>query len=85
MLDNTDLIPADWLVERPDLQSAGEDLASVGLSEESWQELIESLLPGDELWTYCSPADYWQNLAGRAGVACLRAGKVVKAITTIMN
>jgi hypothetical protein len=50
-----------------------------------WEELKAQLQPGDELWTFSSPAESWQNLAGRAGVAVVRDGNPIKVITTGMN
>jgi hypothetical protein len=41
--------------------------------------------PGDELWTFSSPAESWKYLAGRAGVALVRDGKPIKVVITLMN
>jgi hypothetical protein len=41
--------------------------------------------PGDELWTFCSPAESWQNLAGRRGIVLLRDGMAIAEIVTLMN
>jgi hypothetical protein len=40
---------------------------------------------GDELWSFASPADSWEHLAGRGGIVLLRNGKSIKVIVTIMN
>jgi hypothetical protein len=50
-----------------------------------WKTLIDAYQDGDELWEFSSPADYWQNLAGRGGVALVRGGAIVASIVTIMN
>ena len=84
----SDSIPGEWLGDKLSPDGNIEDvaaMASVGFSREAWQELVESLSPADEVWTFCSPWDSWQNHAGRAGVVCLRDGKVLKTITTLMN
>ena len=41
--------------------------------------------PGDELWTFSSPAQSWEDLAGRAGVALVRDGNPIKVLVTMMN
>jgi hypothetical protein len=50
-----------------------------------WQELVAAMQPGDELWEYCSPPPSWQKLAGEAGYAVVRGGRVVDNIITLMN
>ena len=40
---------------------------------------------GDELWWYCSPAETWKDLCGRAGWALVRAGNVVDSTLELMN
>jgi len=43
------------------------------------------MMPGDELWTFSSPSDYWQALAGRAGVVLIRNGQPIWNHVTVMN
>ncbi len=43
------------------------------------------MLPGDEIWTFSSPQEYWAGLAGRAGIVLLRAGRPVSHVVTSMN
>ncbi len=43
------------------------------------------MMPGDELWTFSSPSDYWQALAGRAGVVLIRNGRPIWNHVTLMN
>jgi hypothetical protein len=50
-----------------------------------WEELKAAMQPGDEIWTFSSPTNSWQDLAGRAGVALVRNGTPVKVIVTMMN
>jgi len=41
--------------------------------------------PGDELWSFSSSTESWQQFAGRMGVALLRDGKAIEVIITEMN
>jgi hypothetical protein len=56
-----------------------------GFDNGRWRELITQMQDGDELWEYTSPAETWANMAGRAGYALVREGKIVGQITTLMN
>jgi hypothetical protein len=40
---------------------------------------------GDQLWTFTSPPETWQALAGRSGIALLRDGQIVGHHVTLMN
>jgi len=37
------------------------------------------------LWTFMSPKESWENLAGRAGIAVVRDGIPVMVMTTMLN
>lgn len=50
-----------------------------------WRRIKLRMVPGDELWTFSSPADSWKSLAGRMGVALIRAGHPIAHVTTLMN
>jgi hypothetical protein len=41
--------------------------------------------PGDELWTFTSSPASWRALAGSAGIAMVREGRIVATIVTMMN
>jgi hypothetical protein len=56
-----------------------------GFQNRQWEEFKALVLPGDELWTFSSPPDSWEHLAGRAGVALVRDGVPVRVIITMMN
>ncbi len=56
-----------------------------GFLNGAWEALKAAMQPGDELWTFASPPESWQNLAGRAGVAVVRDGNPIKIIVTRMN
>ena len=93
-----DLYPIEWLDKPITLEAAEraympprDDRSDpaprkpFGFNNAQWEELKAHMQPGDELWTFSSPADSWQHLAGRAGVALVRNKKVVGAIVTLMN
>jgi hypothetical protein len=50
-----------------------------------WEALKSKMQEGDELWYFCSPPESWQHLAGRAGIAIVRAGQIVDSFVTQMN
>ncbi len=49
------------------------------------QELLDLMVPGDELWKFSSGAESWGQLAGRGGYVILRNGEHVAHLTTMMN
>lgn len=56
-----------------------------GFQHQKWEDFKAAMLPGDELWTFSSPADSWQHLAGRAGIAIVRNGVPIRSFVTAMN
>ena len=70
-----------WLKNRVTL----EELRSAPGGAAYFERLLGQLREGDELWQFCSSPDSWASLAGRAGVALVRAGAVVDSVITIMN
>lgn len=53
--------------------------------DRKWHRIALRMVPGDELWTFSSPPEYWQGLAGRMGVALIRNGHPIGHVTTMMN
>ena len=53
--------------------------------DRKWHRIALRMVPGDELWTFSSPPEYWQGLAGRMGVALIRKGHPIGHINTMMN
>lgn len=53
--------------------------------EKFWKPFIENLQEGDEIWTFRSPDEDWDNLCGRAGDAILRDGEIVYVQVTELN
>lgn len=47
--------------------------------------MIKAMQPGDELWTYESPKDFWEIEIGRAGYCLVRNGAVIAEVLTLMN
>lgn len=56
-----------------------------GFNNAKWEAFKAEMQPGDELWTYSSPAESWQALAGRAGIALVRNGTPIATLITVMN
>jgi hypothetical protein len=50
-----------------------------------WNRIMARLTEHDELWRFSSPPDYWEHLAGRAGVALIRDGRSIAHVITLMN
>ncbi|HLH11407.1 MAG TPA: hypothetical protein VKV77_05945 [Methylovirgula sp.] len=79
-----DLVPPDWLQEPVAIEQADAQYAASGLAAE-WRKLKEQMHPGDRLVQFESPRNSWIHLAGRAGIALVRDGKVIAAMVTLMN
>ena len=94
------MIPADWLRKKITVAEAEADNPGIsderasrypetarpfGFLNHEWETLKAAMKFDDELWSFISPADSWQRLAGRVGVALLRDGKVIEVIVTEMN
>jgi hypothetical protein len=60
-------------------------LKPFGALNTQWEALKARMQPGDELWTFSTSAQSWQDLAGRAGVALVRHGEIIERLVTIMN
>jgi hypothetical protein len=68
-------ITFDGQVERP-----GRTIPSY-----EWKRIKSRMLSTDELWTFSSPAEYWQNRAGRMGIALIRNGHPIGHVITLKN
>ena len=53
--------------------------------ETTWNPFIAEMMPGDELWRFRSPAKTWANMAGRAGYAIVREGKIIRSLVSLLN
>jgi DNA-binding NarL/FixJ family response regulator len=56
-----------------------------GFSNNEWRELLAMMQKGDELWTFSTSNESWDNMAGRAGVSLVRGGETIYSIVTRMN
>ena len=56
-----------------------------GFENGEWEALKAQMQPGDELWTFASPAESWQHLAGRSGIALVRDGNPIRVLLGAMN
>lgn len=72
-------ITDDRIVRAPDAAKP------FGFQHQAWEEFKAAMLPGDEIWTFSSPQDSWQHLAGRTGIALVRKGIPIRTIVTLMN
>lgn len=94
------MIPKEWLIEKISVDAAEAahpgisderaerfpDLAKpFGAKNREWELLKAAMKPTDEIWTFATPADYWRNLAGRAGLALVRDGNAIKVVVTLLN
>ncbi|RTM03363.1 MAG: hypothetical protein EKK31_18550 [Hyphomicrobiales bacterium] len=60
-------------------------LKPFGHSNSQWEALKAGMQPGDELWTFTSSPASWRALAGSAGIALVREGRIVATIVTMKN
>jgi hypothetical protein len=94
------VIPLDWLEMALTVDEAEERHPGIrdervlkhpslaepfGGQNDKWEALKSQMLPGDEIWTFSAPDHFWQNHAGQAGVALVRAGVPIAVMTTIRN
>lgn len=56
-----------------------------GFEYDKWQALKSQMSLGDEIRYFCSPPQTWRDLHGRAGIAVVRAGRVVDCMVLRMN
>ena len=90
--------PIQWLVARGDFNELATlkgltlplQAPAVLSFRDPWMpqaldKMQQSMIPGDELWTFSSPPETWQHLMGRAGIALVRNGKPIAHIVTMMN
>jgi len=94
------VFPLAWLEERISIEEAErrftpmpDDRSSYvpqlrkpfGFRNARREELKARVQVGDEIWTFRSPPETWEDLAGRAGVALVRENKMIDAVVTAMN
>ena len=50
-----------------------------------WRAFLAQMQEGDELWTFCTPPETWEHMAGLGGIALVRHGKVVATFVTLLQ
>jgi hypothetical protein len=98
--DDMPLIPKAWLDKKVTIAEAEAEHPGIrdervqrfpdaakpfGFKSGQWEAIKAAMQPGDELWTFVSPKESWENLAGRAGIAVVRDGNPVMVLTTMLN
>jgi hypothetical protein len=96
----TPAIPKAWLIEKVTVAEAEAEHPGIkddrlarfpdagkpfGFMHQAWEDFKAAMAPGDELWTFSSPAESWADLAGRAGIALVRKDIPIRTIVTKMN
>jgi hypothetical protein len=98
--DDVPLIPKAWLDKKVTIAEAEAEHPGIrdervqrfpdaakpfGFKNGQWEAIKAAMQPGDELWTFVSPKESWENLAGRAGIAVVRDGNPIMVLTTMLN
>ena len=92
--------PTDWLTRQTTLPAAEKSWSKLGLvlndgrvapvhasnpTSRDWERIKRLMVPGDELWTFRSPPESWQALAGQMGIALVRMGRPIASATLVWN
>jgi hypothetical protein len=89
MSDQESVVPQSWLQKQLTVDEAETEYMHEGIPfgdmNKRWDALKSQMMDGDEIWEFSSSADSWNHLAGRAGLALVRQGKVIDCIVTILN
>jgi hypothetical protein len=56
-----------------------------GYCNGEWKALLSRMEPGDELWTFSSPQEDWDQMMGSEEIALVRRGEMVASFCTRMN
>jgi hypothetical protein len=56
-----------------------------GQSDGAWVHFSKKVRVGDELWSFRSPQESWSILAGEAGVALVRGGRIVATYVQVRS
>ena len=82
-------VPPEWLFDPVDIDEMESDWLDkpgpYGVPKKEWVKLKSQMEEHDEIFSFSSPPQSWENLAGRAGYALVRDGEVVASIVTMMN
>jgi len=56
-----------------------------GFNNARWREILAEMQETDELWTFSSSRESWQQLSGRSGISLVRDGEIIDSIVSVMN
>lgn len=80
----SDYPPRNWLQSKMTDKEIAREMAryrgknAFARSGQRWQ-------PGDEVWWFSSPAELWEILEGRGGIALVRRGRPIAYVITHMS
>lgn len=83
-------LPLEWLTSQTDLEILRGRVDDLPVSDraEVWNDISSfaaEMAEGDELWGYSNGDEAWAKKCGTAGLAIVRAGRIVSALQLIMN
>jgi hypothetical protein len=55
-------------IEQVELQPILDHDEPLSDQDEEWRQVKRAILPGDELWTFCSPQEEWDRFMGWQGL-----------------
>ncbi len=73
------------LVYEPGSPMHGPTHIAFGNANARWLALVAKMQEGDELWTFDSPLETWENLCGRRGYSIVRDGEIIDSLIIGMN
>jgi len=85
MSDNFAHPPKQWRIKPTSVDEIEKDNPPLGFLNSEWKQLRALMVPGDEIWEYESPGEYWESLAGEAGIVLVRDDEPIFFITTERN
>ena len=85
MSENFGYPPKAWWIKQTKVDEIEKDDPPLGFLNSEWEKLKARMVPGDEIWEFDSPGEYWASLAGEAGIVLVRDDTAVFFITTERN
>src|SRR5206468_1289893 len=88
--------PRSWWTEELSWKAVmnGELVPSVAIHElehgttrtsAQWRTMMSRRSDSDEIWSFKSPSESWEQLCGRAGLVLVRRGAPIASVTLAMN
>lgn len=72
---------ARWLAGGLDGPARRRVWLAFGHANAGWLALVAKMQEGDELWTFDSPLETWENLCGRTGYSIVRDGEIIASLS----